>query len=544
MPGTVVKSDTYGGRHRVGAARSTFWCSSGRIAYMTLRYDLGHHTIQELLNLQRHRQLNLEPAFQRESVWTPADRKKLVDSILNGVPIPSIFLYKRTERNRLVYDVIDGKQRLESICMFLVYREFAKELFSVRTRVDNSERPVEVDWPELRRLKTDGQRVSTQFLGTRIPTVEVSGDLSDIIDVFIRINSTGKRLTGAEKRHARYFSTDFMHEAERLAARYRAYFVNQRVLQTGQISRMKHVELVCELLASLANGGPINKKDSLDRVIGGQGAAGRALVKARKEFVHTMGRVQKMFPRLRETRFRNSVDFYSLFMIIWEMERDGLVLNDPRRNRQAQQLLIAFGNGVDSVRDRLRRGEGARATEAAFRDYLLTVGGDTDSQATRRRRAALLRKLLGGLFEAKDTRRGFTAEQRRLIWHASARRRCGSCHEELDWTNFTIDHIKPHARGGLTIADNAALLCRSCNARKGARPTRVRSASRRRASSMPRRPIRASAQAVGSLHSSERTRSNLNERRVLPLCLLPRLTPGRDRRLPRESPTDTGSPYR
>jgi len=444
---------------------------------VALSYELGDRTIQELMNLHRARQLNLDPAFQRESVRTLADRKKLVDSILNSVPIPSIFLYKRSERNRLVYDVIDGKQRIESILMFVEYREFAEDVFPVRALIDGIDRPEEFFWADLKRRRRDGHRLSTRFLGSRIPTIEVSGDLSDIIEVFVRINSTGKRLPGAEKRHARYFSTEFMHEAERLAAKYRPYFVSQRVLQAGQITRMKHVELVCELLASVASGGVINKKDSLDRIIGGQSASGHALAKAKSEFVRTMGRLQKMFPRLRETRFRNSVDFYTLFMLIWEMEREGLVLGDPRRNRQAQQLLIRFGNGVDSIRDRLRRGSGARANEAAFRDYLLTVQGDTDSQATRRRRAALMRKVLGGLFEPKDARRGFTAEQRRLIWHEARHQQCGRCHAVLDWTNFTIDHIKPHALGGLTVRTNAALMCRPCNSRKGANPDRARPAS-------------------------------------------------------------------
>jgi hypothetical protein len=101
--------------------------------------------------------------------------------------------------------------------------------------------------------------------------------------------------------------------------------------------------------------------------------------------------------------------------------------------------------------------------------YLLTVQGDTDSLATRQRRAEILKKIFGGLFEKKDEQRGFTIEQRRLLWHSDDRKRCPKCKKPLSWLNFTIDHIKPHALGGKSILSNAALMCRSCNSRKGKR---------------------------------------------------------------------------
>jgi len=106
-----------------------------------------------------------------------------------------------------------------------------------------------------------------------------------------------------------------------------------------------------------------------------------------------------------------------------------------------------------------------------FADYLLTVQGDTDSLPTRKRRADILRSLLGGLFERKDDKRGFTVEQRRLIWHSDEKRKCigKNCGMPLSWSNFTIDHVKPHSRGGKTVISNAALMCRKCNSKKGNR---------------------------------------------------------------------------
>jgi uncharacterized protein with ParB-like and HNH nuclease domain len=86
----------------------------------SLRYETGTKTINDLVNLFENNQLNLSPAFQRESVWQERDRAKLVDSIIRNYPLPAIFLYRRQDEDgQLISDVIDGKQRLESLLMFV-----------------------------------------------------------------------------------------------------------------------------------------------------------------------------------------------------------------------------------------------------------------------------------------------------------------------------------------------------------------------------------------------------------------------------------------
>jgi 5-methylcytosine-specific restriction endonuclease McrA len=174
-----------------------------------------------------------------------------------------------------------------------------------------------------------------------------------------------------------------------------------------------------------------------------------------------------MFPRLRETRFANSADFYTLFLIVRDLDREGCILTERRRNEQAQRLLIWLSNGVDTVRDRVRNAQGARPDERLFADYLMTVRADADSRATRARRAEILRSLFGTLFSKKDKQRGFTPEQRRLIWHSDEKKKCPGCDDVLSWENFTIDHIKAHSLGGPSSIPNSRLMCLSCNAKRG-----------------------------------------------------------------------------
>ena len=430
----------------------------------SLDFDYGDKTIQELVLLFKNDQLNLEPGFQRDSVWTLSDRKKLIESLLQNYPIPSVFLYRQNENGKLRYDVIDGKQRIETVLMFQGTGYFRGLRFKVKFRPGHDEEIEEWDW---QRLQNRGHE--HQLMGYKFQTVEITGDLSDIIDLFVRINSTGKRLTGAEKRHARFFRSDFLKQAGRLAEKRKRFFLENRILTAGQISRMKHVELVCELMASIQAKGLINKKKALDGIIGGQSADQRTLRKSVQETTRILNLVKKMFPDIKTTRFANSADFYSLFVLVWEMDREGCILVDAKRNRQAQKLLVWLSNGVGIVRQQQRKAEGAHVDQRIFADYLLTVQGDTDSLATRQRRAEILKKIFGGLFEKKDEQRGFTIEQRRLIWHSEDRKRCPNCKKPLSWTNFTIDHIKPHALGGKSTLSNAALLCRACNSRKGKR---------------------------------------------------------------------------
>jgi hypothetical protein len=88
-----------------------------------------------------------------------------------------------------------------------------------------------------------------------------------------------------------------------------------------------------------------------------------------------------------------------------------------KRNRTAALLLRRLSNGVDELRDQLRRVKPPKSSQRLYSDYLLTVQGDTDSSANRERRAEILHGLLFSLFERKDGKRTFSPEQRRLLWN-------------------------------------------------------------------------------------------------------------------------------
>lgn len=433
----------------------------------TIRYESQTKTLQDVLNLYRDEHLNLEPAFQRASVWSERDRARLIDSILRGHPLPAVFFRRRTDDSGyVIYDVIDGKQRIESVLMFC--GEIRGGRFSAKVQLPGESLSEWADWAALKR-----RQLQHHITGYKVHVIEVEGALSDVIDLFVRINSTGKALTSQEKRHAKYYNSPFLAKAAKIAAKSEDYFVKARILSPSQLARMKHVELLCELMLSAHTQGVLNKKSALDKVMASMDLADRAIAKAADATIRAIGRVKRILPDIAQTRFHQLADFYSLVVLMQQFEREGLALADRRSHRLAHDLLVAFSTGVDSIKERQKKVQGVRASEEVYRQYLLTVLEGTDDLCNRTRRAEILSGLLQSLFAPKDENRLFSQEQRRILWNSAEERKCAHCKRRLTWDDLTIDHIKPHSKGGRTKLKNAALMCRKHNSMKGNRHLRL-----------------------------------------------------------------------
>ena len=78
-------------------------------------------SIGEVLSLYKDGDIEIHPEFQRIYRWTDDQKSRLVESILLGIPIPSIFVSQRDDG---VWDVVDGVQRLSTIFEFAgVYKD-------------------------------------------------------------------------------------------------------------------------------------------------------------------------------------------------------------------------------------------------------------------------------------------------------------------------------------------------------------------------------------------------------------------------------------
>ena len=151
------------------------------------------YTVDSLVKRMRGGAFRI-PEFQRQFVWTSKHASKFVESLLMGLPVPGIFLYKEADTNEHL--VIDGQQRLRTLQAFydgiLRGREF--KLQGVRQpwagKTYRTLDPSDV-------LKLDDSIVHATIFKQDKP----EDVLDSIYFVFERINSGGIRLSPQEIRN-------------------------------------------------------------------------------------------------------------------------------------------------------------------------------------------------------------------------------------------------------------------------------------------------------------------------------------------------------
>jgi Protein of unknown function DUF262 len=97
---------------------------SGMIEGAARRQSL--QTIAWFNDLYKRGLLDLDPPYQRRSVWNLKYQQFFIETLLLQYPAPAIFLYEDIKPDGSVtYSVVDGKQRLTAIF------DFTQGLFAV-----------------------------------------------------------------------------------------------------------------------------------------------------------------------------------------------------------------------------------------------------------------------------------------------------------------------------------------------------------------------------------------------------------------------------
>ncbi len=453
-----------------------------------MKLDCYKISIREVCRLYKNRVIDLEPPYQRRPAWRSRQRHELLNSIFNGIPIPAVILYRTSAGGRReVLEVMDGKQRLETILHFRYGKIIPGESrLGFYLRNDSKKRA----WHYFDDLKGSRNGVSLQkFLDYKIPVIEYRGDLEGLNgqkiaqwEVFSKINSTGSKLTKNELRHAN--SGPLFDAGTRLESRwYRKMVENWRVFSKGEADRYQYHEFMLEILTVFLHGRISNKRDRLDHYM-------RAPV-TQSEISKAEGKVNRCIKwvqailkddGIRHTRFNKKADMYSLCGVLAELIDQRAVTTNAAANRAAKRALINLSGQIAKIDPKVTRysfGQPLRARKQ-LAAYIVATREGTDQLARRERRHELLKSILFPIFKKRLAhQRLFPRQQKDALWWAAKpvknRITCPNpfdledCLGRMRFDQCDVDHRLSYSRGGRTDLQNAQLLCKICNTSKGSR---------------------------------------------------------------------------
>lgn len=89
-----------------------------------IRVDPKSFSLRNILDMIDDGDLELAPDFQRNEVWTPTQKSRLIESILLRIPLPAFYF---SEDDEGMLQVTDGFQRLSTIYDFVKRKHFKLE---------------------------------------------------------------------------------------------------------------------------------------------------------------------------------------------------------------------------------------------------------------------------------------------------------------------------------------------------------------------------------------------------------------------------------
>jgi hypothetical protein len=316
-----------------------------------MKFTIEIWTVKKLLILADSGNLDLNPPYQRNPIWTKLTQKHLIQSIKDGAPIPNLFLFKKGKDK---FEMVDGQQRTRALKVF-----------------KNSN--------DIDLTKDDSEFKKGAFLKYEIP-VTIITEVSEgeyIEEFYYMVNSSGIKLNRPETFKAQYYNTFFLKLVEKITTG--TNFQELNIVPVSSQKRMMDRELVEELCALVLHG-ITEKKNQVDKIYESDFTETDSKICEDKfnEILKRILRFNNVLP-LKDTRYRQRNDFYTLFGFI----KDNIDVENNTLDYFYKILLIL---------DR-----GIRPTKEACKplsEYALNCVSQSNSAKARQSRIEILNELL------------------------------------------------------------------------------------------------------------------------------------------------------
>lgn len=286
-------------------------------------FDSRTYSINDFLEWNDKKQLQLSPKFQRKSVWTDDAKSYLMDTIIRGKPIPKVFIRQtiNVETRQSIREVVDGQQRLRTILSFINdgfviskkhNEKFGGYYFSQLNNVD--------------------QDIQAQILNYEL-AVDLLVNLPDkeILDIFSRLNSYSVVLNEQEKIHANHFS-EFKIVVDRIAHKLNDFWTENKLLTNQKILRMEDTTLVADIVISMIEGIQ-SKKQIKSFYTKYEKSFDFDINEIEYEFDTTIVLIREVFNEsLKNTEFKRIHLFYTLFTTFFHTQYGLKNIQLPKKN--------------------------------------------------------------------------------------------------------------------------------------------------------------------------------------------------------------------
>ena len=205
-------------------------------------------SIGEIMNLYRDEEIVIRPEFQRLFRWSIKQKSRFIESILIGIPIPSIFIQQREDG---VWEIIDGLQRISTILEFVGLLKDKSPQPLIKTKF-----LFKLEGVYFKKFNEGIENYFSkeiQLIFKRVPLdikiIKRESDSTTKYELFDRLNSGGSRLTEQEIRNAIFliekpFAINLVHELAK-----QDNFQNSIALSDKDINNAYDEEIVLRFFA-------------------------------------------------------------------------------------------------------------------------------------------------------------------------------------------------------------------------------------------------------------------------------------------------------
>jgi hypothetical protein len=308
-----------------------------------MEFNSSEQTISWLRDRYREGTLIIKPTYQRKPVWTARQKCYLIESILLGLPIPEVYIQQTiSPEGDTEYGVVDGQQRIRTILQFIGVEADPQEQEHNKFPLDKLS--PQSTWVDLtfgnlsdeQKRKFYGYNFAIRYLRTD------SGE--EVRDMFRRLNKFLTPLNAQELRNATY-EGPFTQLALILADN--RYWVENRIVSPALIRRMNDVEFVSELLIGVLHGpqgGSAGVVDSYYEQYENYDVEFPEQDLVSELFNSTLQIIQTALPNIKETRWSNKTDFYTLFVCLSTLLREMELIKS--KASEMRKALEKFSNDV------------------------------------------------------------------------------------------------------------------------------------------------------------------------------------------------------